>query len=171
MSHDIGWAGGVNRAMTLAQPLGVISDTHGLLRPEALSLLEGCGLILHLGDVGSRDEDVAILERLSDLAPVVAVRGNIDTAPWAEALPMTLDLTVNGWRLHLVHIIKEFDPATSCDAVLHGHSHKPRNAWQDGRLLFNPGAAGKRRFRLPITLGRLWADERGLRGAIMHLPL
>ncbi|MDI5932824.1 metallophosphoesterase family protein [Halomonas kalidii] len=157
--------------ITTELPVGVISDTHGLLRPEALILLEGCGLILHLGDVGSRDDDAAILERLADLAPVAAVRGNIDTAPWAEALPMTRDLTVNGWRLHLVHILQEFDPATCCDAVLHGHSHQPRHEWQDGRLLFNPGAAGKRRFRLPITLGRLWADERGLRGAILRLPV
>ncbi|MDN3521882.1 metallophosphoesterase family protein [Halomonas ramblicola] len=161
----------MTRPLTTERPIGVISDTHGLLRPEALAMLEGCGLILHLGDVGSRDEDAAILERLADLAPVAAVRGNIDTAPWAEALPMTRDLTVNGWRLHLVHILQEFDPATPCDAVLHGHSHKPRHEWQDGRLLFNPGAAGKRRFRLPITLGKLWADERGLRGAILHLPL
>lgn len=159
------------QAITIEQPVGVISDTHGLLRPEALTLLEGCGLILHLGDVGSREQDAAILERLGTLAPVAAVRGNIDTASWAETLPMTRDLTVNGWRLHLVHILAEFDPATPCDAVLHGHSHKPRNEWQADRLLFNPGAAGKRRFRLPITLGKLWADAHGLRGAILHLPL
>ncbi|MGE4534309.1 metallophosphoesterase family protein [Halomonas sp.] len=159
------------RTFALEAPVGVISDTHGLLRPEALTLLEGCGLILHLGDVGHRDEDAAMLERLAELAPVLAVRGNVDTAPWAEALPMTLDLTVNGWRLHLVHRLSDLDPATACDAVLHGHSHQPRNAWQQGRLLFNPGAAGKRRFRLPITLGKLWADPRGLRGAILHLPL
>ncbi|NIC05668.1 metallophosphoesterase family protein [Billgrantia bachuensis] len=158
-------------SITTELPIGVISDTHGLLRPEALTMLEGCELILHLGDVGSRDEDAAILERLAELAPVVAVRGNIDTAAWAEALPLTWNLTVNGWRLHLVHILQEFDPATSCDVVLHGHSHKPRHEWQGGRLLFNPGAAGKRRFRLPITLGKLWADERSLRGAILHLPL
>ncbi|MDZ7851300.1 MAG: metallophosphoesterase family protein [Halomonas sp.] len=159
------------QAITIEQPVGVISDTHGLLRPEALTLLEGCGLILHLGDVGSRDEDAAILERLGELAPMAAVRGNIDTASWAETLPMTRDLTVNGWRLHLVHILAELDPAITCDAVLHGHSHKPRNERQADRLLFNPGAAGKRRFRLPITLGKLWADARGLRGAILHLPL
>ncbi len=163
--------GGAAAEITAERPIGVISDTHGLLRPEALTMLAGCGLILHLGDVGHRDEDAAILERLGELAPLAAVRGNIDTAPWAEALPMTLDLTVNGWRLHLVHILADVDPATPCDAVLHGHSHKPRNEWREGRLLFNPGAAGKRRFRLPITLGRLWADDRGLRGAILHLPL
>ncbi|WP_163558213.1 metallophosphoesterase family protein [Halomonas sp. NO4] len=157
--------------ITLERPIGVVSDTHGLLRPEALTMLAGCGLILHLGDVGSRDEDAAILERLGELAPVKAVRGNIDTAAWAEALPITRDILVNGWRLHLIHRLDDFDPATPCDAVLHGHSHKPRHAWQKGRLLFNPGAAGKRRFRLPITLGRLWADARGLRGAILHLPL
>ncbi|MGM0784461.1 MAG: metallophosphoesterase family protein [Pseudomonadota bacterium] len=159
------------QAIITERPIGVISDTHGLLRHQALAMLEGCGLILHLGDVGHRDEDAAILERLAELAPLATVRGNIDTAPWAETLPKTRDLAVNGWRLHLVHILREFDPATSCDAVLHGHSHKPRNEWQDGRLLFNPGAAGKRRFRLPITLGKLWADARGLRGAILHLPL
>ncbi|WP_326521418.1 metallophosphoesterase family protein [Halomonas rhizosphaerae] len=83
------------------RPIGVISDTHGLLRPEVLIMLEGCGLILHLGDVGSRDEDAAILEWLGELAPVEAVRGNIDTAPWAERLPHTRDLVVSGWRLHL----------------------------------------------------------------------
>lgn len=157
--------------VTLEGPIGVIADTHGLLRPEALAMLEGCGLILHLGDVGSKDEDAALLERLAVLAPLHAVRGNIDTAPWAERLPHTLDLRVNGWRLHLVHDIADLDAAIACDAVLHGHSHKPRNEWRGERLLFNPGAAGKRRFRLPITLGKLWADARGLRGAILHLPL
>ncbi|WP_244272234.1 metallophosphoesterase family protein [Halomonas aestuarii] len=157
--------------LALAGPIGVISDTHGLLRPESLAMLEGCGLILHLGDVGARDEDAGILERLAELAPVHAVRGNIDTAAWAERLPHTQDLRVNGWRLHLVHDIADLAPDVSCDAVLHGHSHKPRNQWQGQRLLFNPGAAGKRRFRLPITMGQLWADERGLRGAILHLPL
>ncbi|MFC3285992.1 metallophosphoesterase family protein [Litchfieldella rifensis] len=152
-------------------PVGVISDTHGKLRDEALMMLEGCALLLHLGDVGGKEEDQTILERLAELAPLYSVRGNIDTPPWAERLPMTQDLIVNGWRLHLVHNIADFAPDTPCDAVLHGHSHKPRNDWQDGRLLFNPGSAGKRRFKLPITLGKLWAEERGLRGAILHLPI
>ncbi|TDR50755.1 hypothetical protein DFP85_12239 [Halomonas ventosae] len=157
--------------VTLEGPIGVIADTHGLLRPEALTMLQGCGLILHLGDVGSKDEDAALLERLAALAPLHTVRGNIDTASWAEELPHTLDLRVNRWRLHLVHDIADLDATIDCDAVLHGHSHKPRNEWRGERLLFNPGAAGKRRFRLPITLGKLWADARGLRGAILHLPL
>ncbi|MDN3524645.1 metallophosphoesterase family protein [Halomonas sabkhae] len=155
----------------LDAPIGVIADTHGTLRDEALGMLEGCGLILHLGDVGSRDRDEAILERLGELAPVYTVRGNVDTADWAERLPWHLDLRVNGWRLHLVHDLADFDAATACDAVLHGHSHKARNEWRDGRLLFNSGGAGRRRFSLPLTVGKLWCDEAALRGAILHLPV
>lgn len=158
-------------AYRIDTPIGVIADTHGKLRDEALTMLQGCSLILHLGDVGSKEEDDRILERLAELAPLYTVRGNIDTPAWAERLPMTQDLVVNGWRLHLVHDIADFDPATPCDAVLHGHSHKARNEWREGRLLFNPGGAGKRRFSLPITLGKLWAETRGLRGAILHVPL
>ncbi|MFG6667011.1 metallophosphoesterase family protein [Halomonas sp. HNIBRBA4712] len=157
--------------LKLDTPVGVISDTHGLLRDEALTLLEGCGLILHLGDVGHKPEHADILARLEALAPVYTVRGNIDTADWARALPATQTLTVNGWRLHLVHRLEDFDASTACDAVLHGHSHKPFNGWRDGRLLFNPGAAGKRRFKLPLTLGKLWLNERVIRPAIIHLPL
>ncbi len=162
--------------LTIDSPLGVIADTHGQLRPEALTLLADCAAIVHLGDVGGGVDDEAILERLAATAPLYAVRGNIDTQPWAERLPQTRDLIVNGRHLHLVHDIADFDTATRCEAVLHGHSHKPRNEWRDGRLLFNPGGAGRRRFRLPITLGKLWLDERGLgerglRGAIIHLPL
>ncbi|MDW5377786.1 metallophosphoesterase family protein [Halomonas sp. HP20-15] len=160
-------AAGEVPTLTIGSALGVIADTHGQLRPEALTLLADCEAIVHLGDVG----DEAILERLAAIAPLYVVRGNIDTQPWAERLPQTQDLVVNGRRLHLVHDIADFDTATTCEAVLHGHSHKPRNEWRDGRLLFNPGGAGRRRFRLPITLGKLWLDERGLRGAIIHLPL
>lgn len=155
----------------IASPVGVIADTHGTLRDEALAMLEDCELLLHLGDVGSRERDEAILERLAGMAPLYTVRGNIDTPGWGERLPMIQDLVVNGWRLHLIHNLADFDPDTSCDAVLHGHSHKPRNEWRDGRLLFNPGGAGRRRFKLPITVGKLWADARGLRGAILHLPV
>ncbi|KAA0013039.1 metallophosphoesterase family protein [Billgrantia pellis] len=160
----------MSATFSISAPIGVISDTHGLLRDEALCLLADCALILHLGDVGHKPEHAAILERLSGLAPLQAVRGNIDRATWAESLPMTRDLVVNGWRLHLVHDLADSDPDVPCDAVLHGHSHKPRNEWRHERLLFNPGAAGRRRFRLPITLGKLWADADGLRGAILHLP-
>lgn len=154
---------------TVTSPVGIIADTHGLLRDEALVLLQGCELMLHLGDVGSKEEDKAILQRLETMAPVHCVRGNIDTAAWAESLPMHQDIVVNGRRLHLVHRLEDAAPTTHCEAVLHGHSHKTRNEQREGTLLFNPGAAGKRRFKLPITLGKLWLDQRGLRGAIMHL--
>lgn len=158
-------------SLCIASPIGVIADTHGLLRDEALCLLADCELILHLGDVGHREDDERILQRLEEIAPLYTVRGNIDTPAWADRLPETQDLLVNGWRLHLVHRLADYDARTACDAVLHGHSHKPRCERQDGTLLFNPGAAGRRRFSLPITLGKLWADARGLRGAIIHLPL
>ncbi|WP_456269214.1 metallophosphatase family protein [Kushneria sp. AK178] len=157
---------------SIETPVGVISDTHGLLRDEALSALEGCALILHLGDVG----DPTILERLAELAPLVTVRGNIDRQAWCEALPMRRDIRVNGWRLHLVHDIADFDTATDCHAVLFGHSHKPRQQWieedsGEKRLYFNPGSAGKRRFRLPITAGRLWAGNDRLCSGVMHFVL
>ncbi|WP_249975847.1 metallophosphoesterase family protein [Vreelandella olivaria] len=155
----------------VTSPVGVIADTHGLLRDEVLVLLAECELILHLGDVGNKEADIAILEKLATLAPVHCVRGNIDTAVWAEALPCHQTIIVNRQRLHLVHRIVDFDSNTACDAVLHGHSHQPRNEWHDGKLLFNPGAAGKRRFKLPITLGKLWIDPLQIRGAILHLPL
>lgn len=152
---------------TIDSPIGVIADTHGLLRDEALILLSGCELILHLGDVGSKEADKAILEHLETMALVHCVRGNIDTAAWATRLPVHQDIIVNGRHLHLVHRLVDFDSSTPCDVVLHGHSHKPRNETQAGKLLFNPGAAGKRRFKLPITLGKLWIDQRGVRGAIL----
>ncbi|WP_106477358.1 metallophosphoesterase family protein [Phytohalomonas tamaricis] len=163
----------VSPSFEIDTPVGVIADTHGLLRDEACHVLEGCALILHLGDVG----DEAILERLAVMAPLFTVRGNIDTQPWCNDLPMTQTLRVNGYYLHLVHNIADFDHATPCDAVLHGHSHKPRNEWRqdDGallpRLYFNPGGAGKRRFSLPITVGKLWLSPQRLQGAIIHLPL
>ena len=154
---------------SLASPVGVLADTHGLLREEALLSLQECELILHLGDVGNKDVDKAILEQLEAIAPVHCVRGNIDTAPWAESLPLCQNIVVNDHHLHLVHRLEDVDPSTPCDAVLHGHSHKPRNEYQADKLLFNPGAAGKRRFKLPITLGKLWIDQHGIRGAIIHL--
>ncbi|GHB17778.1 metallophosphoesterase family protein [Salinicola rhizosphaerae] len=154
-----------------AAPVGVISDTHGLLRDEALALLADCSPILHLGDVG----DPAILDRLGEMAPLYAIRGNVDREGGCATLPAIRLLSIDGHRCQLIHDIADVDDAMDCECVLHGHSHKPRNEWQTlgdrQRLLLNPGAAGKRRFRLPITLGKLWCDGRGLRGAIIHLPL
>ncbi|WP_299260072.1 metallophosphoesterase family protein [uncultured Kushneria sp.] len=159
-------------SFSIDTPVGVISDTHGLLRNEALKALEGCALILHLGDVG----DPSILDRLAEMAPLIVVRGNIDREDWCEMLPMHRDITVNGWRLHLVHDMADFDSATVCDAVLFGHSHKPRQQWVEEssgkrRLYFNPGSAGRRRFRLPITAGRLDARKDRLCSGVMHFVL
>jgi putative phosphoesterase len=135
--------------------IGVISDTHGLLRPEALAALKGADQILHLGDVG----DINILNALSELAPVTAVRGNVDTyGPCAE-LAADEVVEVSGHSLYLLHNLAELDlnpKAGGFAAVLYGHSHQPSIEWKDGVLYFNPGSAGPRRFQLPVTLG--WLD-------------
>jgi uncharacterized protein len=133
--------------------IGLISDTHGLLRPQALAALAGVELILHAGDVGSP----AILEALATIAPVRAVRGNNDKAPWARRLPLTDLVEVGGVSLYLLHDLHELDldpAAAGVAAVVTGHSHKPL-VRRDGDVVYvNPGSAGPRRFRLPITLVR-----------------
>ena len=128
--------------------LGLISDTHGLLRERAVAALEGCGLIVHAGDVGPG----AILEPLRELAPVVAVRGNIDSGP----LPETAEAMVEGVRIYVIHNLRDLaiDPAAQgFQMVISGHSHKPASEMRGGVLYLNPGAAGPRRFRLPVTVG------------------
>ena len=147
--------------------VGVISDTHGLLRPEAAAALAGVSLILHAGDVGRPD----VLDRLADIAPVRAVRGNVDVGPWAEGLPADDVITVAGRRLYLVHNVADRDPDRSagCDAVVFGHSHKPESTVVDDMLWFNPGSAGPRRFRLPVVLGFLRIGPRGVTGAVRDL--
>lgn len=134
--------------------LGVISDTHGLLRPEALSALQGSTSIIHAGDVGSPD----ILSRLRDLAPTVAVRGNVDDEAWGRRLPMSQTVVFEGHAIHVVHRIADLDrypPQGTVSAIVYGHSHKPSIDCRDGILFLNPGAAGPRRFNLPITLARV----------------
>ncbi len=131
--------------------LGLISDTHGLLRDRAITALRGCGLIVHAGDVGR----VEILETLRELAPVVAVRGNIDTGEWAAALPLTAEADAGGARIFVIHDVHDLriDPAVAgYRMVVSGHSHKPSRAVKGGVLYLNPGSAGPRRFRLPITV-------------------
>jgi len=131
--------------------IGLISDTHGLLRPEAVRALEGSDLIIHAGDVGKPE----ILEQLRTLAPVVAVRGNVDQGNWAEALPLT---AVVDPGIYVLHDVKELglDPALSgFRMVVSGHSHKPSKTERAGVLYVNPGAAGPRRFRLPVTIAKL----------------
>ena len=147
---------------------GVISDTHGLLRPAALAALAGSDVILHAGDIGSPE----ILAALSAIAPVIAVRGNNDRGAWAEAIPETAIAELGGARIYLIHDRNQvdFDPAQAgFAAVVAGHSHKPLHELKDGVLQFNPGSAGPRRFSLPIALGRLTIQDGRVTGAHVFL--
>jgi putative phosphoesterase len=148
--------------------VGLISDTHGLLRPAAFAALEGSELIIHAGDVG----DAAILERLSEIAPVRAVRGNTDHGPWAARLPMTDVVEVEDVQLYVLHILADLDldaEAAGFAAVIHGHSHKPLQEMRGGVLLLNPGSAGPRRFQLPVTLMRLVVEGTKLAAELVDL--
>ena len=137
-----------------AKRLGLISDTHGLLRDEALHALLGSELILHAGDVG----DPGILDALRRVAPVVAVRGNVDTEAWAKALPMTEVVQADSVMIYMLHILENLDvnpAAAGFHLVMSGHSHKLGQSEKNGVLYVNPGSAGPRRFRLPVTVARL----------------
>jgi uncharacterized protein len=132
--------------------IGVISDTHGLLRPEALTPFMGAERIVHAGDIGSP----AVLEKLKTIAPVVAIRGNNDKAPWAETLPETLLFEVRGHTIHVLHDLAQIDlspKAAGVSVVISGHSHKPGIEEHEGVLFINPGSAGPRRVRLAIAGG------------------
>jgi hypothetical protein len=139
--------------------VGVISDTHGLLRPEALKALARSRHIVHAGDVG----DAAVLEALEKIAPVTAVRGNNDRGPWARRLADTELLEIAGTRIYVIHDLAalDIDPvADEIDVVIAGHSHRPASRIDRGVLYLNPGAAGPRRFSLPVTLARLMLPAR-----------
>lgn len=134
--------------------IGLISDTHGLMRPEALAALEGVDHILHAGDVGAPH----VLDALREVAPVTAVRGNVDGGEWAGVLPIAVTLHFAGVAVHLRHILDRSDPemlAENPRAVIFGHTHKPEISEEDGVLFVNPGAAGPRRFSLPVSVGFL----------------
>jgi putative phosphoesterase len=134
--------------------VGLISDTHGLLRPEAIEALRGSELIVHAGDVG----DLGIVVALGAIAPVVAVRGNVDTQPWAAVLPATAVAQAGSVMIYVLHNIRELDldpRAAGFHIVVSGHSHQWERIERDGVLYINPGSAGPRRFSLPITLARL----------------
>jgi uncharacterized protein len=150
--------------------VGVISDTHGLLRPEAVAALRGCDLIIHAGDVGGAD----IITRLNAVAPTYAVRGNVDTQSWARALPDTCAVEAGELRLYVLHIRAELaiDPAREgFAAVIFGHSHKPSIETQDGVLYLNPGSAGPRRFTLPVTVARMQVRGRAIEPEIVRLDV
>jgi putative phosphoesterase len=145
--------------------IGVISDTHGLLRPEVETCLAGVAHIIHAGDIG-RQEVIAGLRRI---APVTAIRGNVDTGDWAEAYPYAKTIRLERRSILVVHELKalQFDPGSSgIDVVISGHSHRSRIATNDGILYLNPGSAGPRRFNLPVTLATLELGVSGLRPLI-----
>ncbi|MGC2449175.1 MAG: metallophosphoesterase family protein [Candidatus Sulfotelmatobacter sp.] len=134
--------------------IGIISDTHGLLRPEAIKALDGSEHIIHAGDVG----DPEILDKLVSLAPVTAIRGNIDKAPWARKLPETAVIELGGISIYVLHDLAQLDlkpVAAGFRVVVSGHSHMPKQESRNGVLYFNPGSAGPRRFKLPVTVGML----------------
>jgi putative phosphoesterase len=143
--------------------VGVISDTHGLLRPEALEALRGVDRILHAGDIGGRE----VLDRLRQLAPVTAVRGNVDTEKWARALPRDEVVEIEGVSVYLLHDLGALDlrpEAAGFQVVVYGHSHRPTMETKNGVLYFNPGSAGPRRFKLPVSVGRLVVEGGKVRG-------
>lgn len=152
----------------MTMDIGVLSDTHGVMRAEALAALTGCGLILHAGDIGSR----AVLEALGAIAPVVAVRGNCDTGPWADGIPATEVAEAGGRLMYLLHDLGELDldpAAAGFRVVVSGHSHRPSVEERRGVLYLNPGSAGPRRFKLPVTVARLRLDGERADAEILEL--
>jgi putative phosphoesterase len=150
--------------------VGVISDTHGLLRPEAAAALHGCDLIIHAGDVGH----AAVLDGLRSIAPTFAIRGNIDTGSWAARLPPTEIVEAGRLSFYVLHNIADLDldpPTAGFAAVVYGHSNQPSIETRDGVLYLNPGSAGPRRFRLPVTLARVAVTGTQLRPEIVELDV
>jgi putative phosphoesterase len=149
--------------------IGVISDTHGLLRREALAALSGVEHILHAGDVG----DIAILDVLRKIAPVTAIRGNVDTSGPCAELPATDVVALGGQLFYLVHSVKDVDinpKAAGVAMVVSGHSHKAKVEAKDGVIYFNPGSAGPRRFSLPVTVGFVTVED-GVEASVMELSV
>lgn len=148
--------------------VGLISDTHGLLRPEALDFLAGCGHIVHGGDIGNP----GILDRLAELAPLTVVRGNNDRDAWARTIPVSARLDVGGIALYAIHDLKELDidpVAAGVRVVVSGHSHRPSQVERKGVLYVNPGSAGRRRFSLPISAAELVIEGDNVRVRIVTL--
>ncbi|HLU47256.1 MAG TPA: metallophosphoesterase family protein [Planctomycetota bacterium] len=153
---------------TLPRKIGVISDTHGLLRPEAVEALRGVDLIIHAGDVG----DPAILADLERIAPVHAVRGNVDREAWARALPSRDTIQVGSVLVHVLHIEEEIDldpVAAGIGVIIFGHTHRPLVERRRGVLFLNPGSAGPRRFSLPVSLAFLDVDGSDVSAEIREL--
>ena len=149
--------------------IGVISDTHGLLRPEAVTALQGSDYIIHAGDIG----DPEILDELRSIAPLTVVRGNIDHETWARKIPLTDVLEAGGISIYVLHNLDELDlkpEAAGFAAIIYGHSHTPESETKNGVLYFNPGSAGPRRFKLPVSVGRLVVSDGKIQVEIVDLP-
>jgi len=148
--------------------IGIISDTHGLLRPEACKRLAGVDHIIHAGDIGRPE----VIEGLREIAPTTAIRGNIDTGQWAKAYPHTARLKLGGHSIYVLHNLKDLDldpAAAGIDVVVSGHSHRPNIETVGGVLYLNPGSAGPRRFTLPVALATLALVGGSLRPRLHHL--
>ena len=148
--------------------IGVISDTHGLLRPEALAALRGSQHVIHAGDVGAPE----ILDQIAVIAHVTVVRGNVDKGAWARRLPETEIVELGGISIYVLHDLAQLDlkpEAAGFRVVISGHSHVPKQEERNGVLYFNPGSAGPRRFKLPITVGRLIVEEEKVRAEIVTI--
>lgn len=148
--------------------VGLISDTHGLLRPEAMAFLRGSDFIVHAGDIGN----AAVLEELAAIAPVTAVRGNNDKGPWAKSVEETEVLQVDQVCIYVVHNIAELDldpVAAGFQVVVAGHSHKPSVKERDGVLYVNPGSSGPRRFKLPVAVAELMVTGKSVRARVVEL--
>lgn len=148
--------------------IGVISDTHGLLRPEGVQALRGVELIIHAGDIGTQE----VIDALRALAPVTAVRGNCDRGAWAEAYPLRQELSIGAASILVLHDLSELQilpPGKGVRVVISGHSHRPMIRENDGVLYLNPGAAGPRRFKLPVTLALLTVQGGKVEAEIIDL--
>ncbi len=148
--------------------VGIISDTHGLVRPQALSVLQACNTIVHAGDIGKRE----VLDELREVAPVTAIRGNVDT--WATNMPDSDVVEIDGRYLYVLHNVKEIDldpRAAGFDMVISGHSHKPEITEVEGVIYLNPGSAGPRRFSLPVTLALVTVSAKRLDARIVELSV
>ena len=148
--------------------VGVISDTHGLLRPEAVEMLRGSEHIIHAGDIGAPE----IVPALEKIAPVTAIRGNVDHQAWCRKFHETEVVDLGGLHIYILHDVNALDlnpKAAGFAAVISGHSHKPNQEMKDGVLYFNPGSAGPRRFKLPITVGRLEISRGQLTATVLSL--
>lgn len=160
----------MGKTKTTARQIGLISDTHGLLRPAAVEALQGSDLILHAGDIGNPE----VLTELRAIAPVIAVRGNNDKGDWAEAIPERETIQIGNVGVHLLHILKQLTLASETvdiNVVISGHSHQPLIEQRAGILFINPGSAGPRRFKLPVSVAHLYIEDARVQAEIIELAV